>query len=146
VPLAYGCELDADPFLGLFILAKYSLGHVTRSWTCTAGRIVAKPMPGWSVMAALAGACTTAVRNMAVDLAPLRVNCVAPGMVATEIFDVSVLHQLPLLQVTALTRKTDGRVSSRLRLRKASSRRSRRRILSSMSVRRLSLQRHISLL
>jgi NAD(P)-dependent dehydrogenase (short-subunit alcohol dehydrogenase family) len=37
----------------------------------------------------IAGAMPAAARGLALDLAPLRVNCVAPGITDTEMFSVS---------------------------------------------------------
>jgi NAD(P)-dependent dehydrogenase (short-subunit alcohol dehydrogenase family) len=74
---------------GMLMCAKYAVGHVTGSFTCTSGTVAAKPVPGWSVIASHAGSTVTATKNLAIDLAPLRVNCIAPGAVATEMWDVS---------------------------------------------------------
>ncbi|KAI8627217.1 putative short-chain dehydrogenase [Xylariaceae sp. FL1651] len=52
------------------------------SYTLTGGFIASKPPPGWGLLAAsnLEGL----TRGLAVDMAPLRVNLVAPGVVKTE--------------------------------------------------------------
>jgi hypothetical protein len=45
--------------------AKYAVGHVTGSFTCTAGAVAAKPLPGWTVVAGHAGSTVAATRNLA---------------------------------------------------------------------------------
>lgn len=57
------------------------------SITVTSGSVIKHPLPGWSALAGIAGAIETSTRNLALDLAPLRVNCVAPGFVLTELWD-----------------------------------------------------------
>jgi hypothetical protein len=73
----------------MLMCAKYAVGHVTGSFTCTAGAVAAKPLPGWTVVAGHAGSTVAATRNLAIDLAPLRVNCIGLGVVMTELWDVS---------------------------------------------------------
>ncbi|KZS93807.1 short-chain dehydrogenase/reductase SDR [Sistotremastrum niveocremeum HHB9708] len=57
------------------------------SVTLTGGVASIKPPPGWPVAAGLAGAVESLVRGLAVELAPIRVNLVAPGAVLTERWD-----------------------------------------------------------
>lgn len=42
-------------------------------------------MEGWAVVAGYAAAIEGVTRNLAVDLRPVRINCVAPGPVETEL-------------------------------------------------------------
>ncbi|MFF4755868.1 SDR family oxidoreductase [Streptomyces sp. NPDC002514] len=51
--------------------------------TGTAGR---RPLPGTSVAASLCGAMESLTRALALELAPLRVNVVSPGLVRTELW------------------------------------------------------------
>ncbi|MQY39763.1 3-alpha-hydroxycholanate dehydrogenase (NADP(+)) [Streptomyces sp. RB17] len=51
--------------------------------TGTAGR---RPLPGSSAASALCGAMESLTRALAVELAPLRVNAVSPGLVRTELW------------------------------------------------------------
>ncbi|MET9408513.1 SDR family oxidoreductase [Streptomyces sp. NPDC002935] len=51
--------------------------------TGTAGR---RPMPGTSVAASLCGAMESLTRALALELAPVRVNVVSPGVVRTELW------------------------------------------------------------
>ena len=56
------------------------------SLTLTTGAVSQRPLAGWTVVAALAGGLHAMARNLAVDLAPLRVNLVSPGAVDTELW------------------------------------------------------------
>jgi NAD(P)-dependent dehydrogenase (short-subunit alcohol dehydrogenase family) len=52
--------------------------------TGIAGR---RPQPGWTVVASLCGAMESLARALAVELAPIRVNAVSPGIVHTPLWD-----------------------------------------------------------
>ncbi|MGW1346657.1 SDR family oxidoreductase [Kribbella sp. NPDC002412] len=52
----------------------------------TTGAAADRPGPGWSVAASVCGAVDTLVRALAVELAPLRVNAVKPGVVRTPLW------------------------------------------------------------
>jgi NAD(P)-dependent dehydrogenase (short-subunit alcohol dehydrogenase family) len=55
------------------------------SITFTTGSICEKPIAGgWGMLAAIGAATPGLSRQLAFDLAPIRVNCVAPGVVATD--------------------------------------------------------------
>ncbi|MFF3513552.1 SDR family oxidoreductase [Streptomyces sp. NPDC002573] len=51
--------------------------------TGTAGR---RPLPGTTVAASLCGAMESLTRALALELAPVRVNVVSPGLVRTELW------------------------------------------------------------
>ncbi|CAE6519733.1 unnamed protein product, partial [Rhizoctonia solani] len=44
-------------------------------------------LPGWGLLSGVIGAVEGSTRGLAVDLKPIRVNTIAPGVVDTEIFD-----------------------------------------------------------
>lgn len=50
----------------------------------TTGVAADRPGPGWSVAASICGAVVSLTRSLAVELAPLRVNAVSPGVVRTS--------------------------------------------------------------
>ncbi|HEY3561989.1 MAG TPA: SDR family oxidoreductase [Kribbella sp.] len=52
----------------------------------TTGAAGDRPGPGWSVAASICGATDSLVRALAVELAPLRVNAVKPGIVRTPLW------------------------------------------------------------
>jgi NAD(P)-dependent dehydrogenase (short-subunit alcohol dehydrogenase family) len=57
------------------------------SITLTDGMIAHRPSPGAAVSSAMAGAVEHLVRGLAVELAPLRVNGVCPGLIRTGVWD-----------------------------------------------------------
>ncbi|KAK0614570.1 hypothetical protein B0T14DRAFT_311211 [Immersiella caudata] len=69
------------------LLPKYMPLEAESSITFTGGTNTDKPMPGWSVMAAVGSAVEGLTRGLAVDLKPVRVNTVSLGAVVTELFD-----------------------------------------------------------
>jgi NAD(P)-dependent dehydrogenase (short-subunit alcohol dehydrogenase family) len=67
----------------------------------TAGR---RPGAGWSVASSICGAMEGLVRALAVELAPIRVNCVIPGVIRTPLWDsMSAADREGLYQHTAST-------------------------------------------
>ncbi|KAI0521594.1 short-chain dehydrogenase [Xylaria bambusicola] len=62
-------------------------GRGDKSLVLTTGAIASKPAPGWSVIAYFAGGINALTRNLALDLAPVRVNAVEPGIVNTGLWD-----------------------------------------------------------
>ncbi|MEU4601679.1 SDR family oxidoreductase [Kribbella sp. NPDC023972] len=67
----------------------------------TTGAAADRPGPGWSVAASICGAVDALVRALAVELAPLRVNAVKPGVVRTPLW--SGLSPEMLYEETAKT-------------------------------------------
>ncbi len=53
------------------------------------GTVVVKPRPTWTVAAGVSGAVDAVARGLAVDLAPIRVNVISPGIVKTEVSPVA---------------------------------------------------------
>lgn len=57
------------------------------SLTLTNGTVAHKPQKGTAVSTAMAGAIEHLTRALAVELAPVRVNCVCPGLIRTGVWD-----------------------------------------------------------
>jgi NAD(P)-dependent dehydrogenase (short-subunit alcohol dehydrogenase family) len=76
-------------FWGPFAAVKYGVPFLNKggSISLTSGTASARPGAGWSVAAAICCAMEGFVRAMAVELAPVRVNCVVPGVVKTPLWD-----------------------------------------------------------
>ncbi|WP_179413763.1 SDR family oxidoreductase [Mucilaginibacter sp. E4BP6] len=76
-------------FWGPFAAVKYGIPFLNKggSISLTSGTANARPGAGWSVASAICGAMEGFVRAMAVELAPVRVNCVVPGVVKTPLWD-----------------------------------------------------------
>lgn len=67
--------------------AAVQAADVRESIVFVSGVAAATPMRGGSATAAVNGAIEALVRTLAVELAPLRVNAVSPGIVATPTWD-----------------------------------------------------------
>ncbi|OCT52626.1 short-chain dehydrogenase [Cladophialophora carrionii] len=84
-----------DPYkirlVGCTMLAKIAMRYLTvsaaSSFTLTGGVSDAKPTAGWTVMAPVGAAVRGLTHALANDMKPVRVNCVCPGAVRTEMFD-----------------------------------------------------------
>ncbi|KAG9123178.1 hypothetical protein FRC07_000142 [Ceratobasidium sp. 392] len=50
----------------------------------TIGSLQARPIAGWGYLLGAVGAVETATRGLAIDLKPIRVNTISPGLVDTE--------------------------------------------------------------
>ncbi|MBN7822475.1 SDR family oxidoreductase [Bowmanella yangjiangensis] len=75
-----------------FWSALVAIRHAVR-WIRPDGSIVLsggiagiRPSSGWSLAASVCGAIDSLVRALALELAPLRINAVAPGLVRTELW------------------------------------------------------------
>ena len=76
-------------FWAAFAAIKYGAALINEggSISLTSGTASARPGTGWSVASAICGAMEGFVRAMAVELAPIRVNCVVPGVIKTPLWD-----------------------------------------------------------
>ncbi len=84
---------DAQKFFGLrywgaFTAVKYGHPHLRKggSIVLTTGVAGARPHKGWSVVTSICSAVEGLTRALAVELAPLRVNAVSPGMIKTPLW------------------------------------------------------------
>ncbi|RKT18974.1 NAD(P)-dependent dehydrogenase (short-subunit alcohol dehydrogenase family) [Streptomyces sp. 1114.5] len=75
--------------IGPLLLAKHLAGQVSEdgSFTFFSGVAAWRPSPGRTVMATTNGALAFLVQALAVELAPVRVNAVSPGIVDTGSWD-----------------------------------------------------------
>jgi NAD(P)-dependent dehydrogenase (short-subunit alcohol dehydrogenase family) len=76
-------------FWGAMAAVKATLAGISTngSITLTNGVVAHRPRPGAALASAMAGAVEHLARGLAVELAPVRVNCVCPGYVRTGIWD-----------------------------------------------------------
>lgn len=94
------------------LLAKHAPKHLNpgpaSSITLTTGSVSRKPMKDWSVVASYATGLHGMVRNLALDLAPVRVNLISPGAVLTELWDGLEKKQMEMFMEHAKGRTTTG--------------------------------------
>jgi len=76
-------------FLGALAVAKHGATRLPPggSLTLTDGMVAHRPAKGRFLSSAMAGSIEHLARGLAVELAPIRVNCVCPAMIRTEIWD-----------------------------------------------------------
>lgn len=86
-------------FWGAIAAVKYAAPHVRPggSIVLTSGTIGVRPTPGAALAASSVGAIEGLTRGLAVELAPIRVNTVRPGVIRTPMWD-----QVPEAQRAAL--------------------------------------------
>lgn len=76
--------------IGAVMLAKHAVGTLNKGGSMIFTSGINKdrpPVPGGSVVAAVAGSFTYFARALALELAPTRVNIISPGWVDTEMWD-----------------------------------------------------------
>ncbi|KAI3396281.1 hypothetical protein diail_12363 [Diaporthe ilicicola] len=80
-------------FIAALLAAKVGSKYLSpgphSSITLTTGSVSQKPRPEWSMVAGFATGLHGLTRNLALDLKPIRVNLVSPGVVETELWDSS---------------------------------------------------------
>jgi NAD(P)-dependent dehydrogenase (short-subunit alcohol dehydrogenase family) len=87
--LAKAAERMTTRFWGAVAVAKHGATRLPPggSYTITNGMLAHRPMKGMPVVTASSCAVEGLARGLAVDLAPVRVNCVCPGLIETEMWD-----------------------------------------------------------
>jgi len=78
-------ELVESKFWGQFYAARYAAPRIRTGGSITlfSGIAARKPLPGMSAFASVAGAIESLTGVLALELAPVRVNCITPGVIAT---------------------------------------------------------------
>ncbi|KAF2821859.1 NAD(P)-binding protein [Ophiobolus disseminans] len=87
------------PLLLAKFLPQYLEQSYKSSYTITTGSISEKPIPDWSVVASYAGGHHAMVRNLALDLRPVRVNGISPGVVETPLWRMSDEERAKMMDV-----------------------------------------------
>ncbi|KAJ6782054.1 hypothetical protein PWT90_03872 [Aphanocladium album] len=75
------------PMLLAKVAPKYMSPGPESSITLTSGNVWEHPAADWTVVAGYMGGVCSITRNLALDLKPVRVNAVSPGLVDTELWD-----------------------------------------------------------
>ncbi|KAF3395902.1 putative oxidoreductase YkvO [Penicillium rolfsii] len=76
----------AVPLLVAKLAPRYLNPGFQSSYTMTTGAGSQKPFPNWSMISGYLSGLHGMTRNLALDLKPLRVNLVSPGVVATPLW------------------------------------------------------------
>lgn len=76
-------------FWGSYRIARHATIVAGGSLTLVSGAAARRPGPGRAMIAAAASAVETLARGLAVELAPVRVNCVSPGLIDTPMLRAS---------------------------------------------------------
>jgi len=94
-------------YWGAYMAAKYGCSHIRAggSIVLTSGLAGERPRAGWSLAASVCSAMEGLTRALAVELAPIRVNIVSPGMVKTPLW-----ANMPESDREALYRQTGERL------------------------------------
>jgi len=100
-------------FWGSLYAAKYGAAQMKNGGSITfmSGVSAWRPRPGGSVGSASCGAIEAFARSLAIDLAPIRVNTIAPGLIDTPLIDALVgerKHDLIAMQASRLPVKRIG--------------------------------------
>jgi NAD(P)-dependent dehydrogenase (short-subunit alcohol dehydrogenase family) len=101
-------------FWGAFLAAKYGSPYIRPggSITLTAGVAGRRPRKGWTVAASICGAIEALTRALAVELAPIRVNAVCPGVVKTELWNNMTASDRDAMYRSVAERLPVGRIGS----------------------------------
>ena len=104
-----------DKLIGAFMLAKHAVRGLRRGGSMTFTSGINKdrpPVPGGSLVAAIAGSFTYMARALSLELAPTRVNVVSPGWVDTPLFTELAGEAKPNLFESMAARLPAGRVAT----------------------------------
>ncbi|KIX96276.1 uncharacterized protein Z520_08054 [Fonsecaea multimorphosa CBS 102226] len=95
--------------VGVIMLAKVASRYLnkasTSTFTMTSGVLLYRPRPGLSPFIGAGGNKEAFARGLAIDLAPVRVNVVAPGAIETELLYSSVPQGMKREDVMELYKK-----------------------------------------
>jgi NAD(P)-dependent dehydrogenase (short-subunit alcohol dehydrogenase family) len=93
-------------FAAPLLVAKVGSRYLTKSYdssiVLTTGSVAEHPVPNWSIPAGYASGLHGMTRNLALDLKPIRVNLVSPGLVDTELWkDMSSKQRDGMYKISA---------------------------------------------
>lgn len=91
--------------------AKYLNPGPRSSIILTTGGITDRPAPNWILPASAFAAIEGLMRGLALDLAPIRVNIVNPGLVETELWDHMNREDFERLKQDSVNQLPTGRVA-----------------------------------
>ncbi|MBB5623470.1 NAD(P)-dependent dehydrogenase (short-subunit alcohol dehydrogenase family) [Pedobacter cryoconitis] len=80
-------------YWGAFTAVKHASPYIRNSIVLTSGIASNRPGKGWSLGASICSAMEGFTRAMAIELAPIRVNIVSPGVVKTDLWSGMSLQE-----------------------------------------------------
>ena len=102
-------------FFGALLVGKHAASHMNpgpvSSITYTTGSVSERPSSDWAAVASYAAGLHGMTRNLALDLAPIRVNLVSPGLIKTELWDSLPAERYQQIEKTATETLPTGRVA-----------------------------------
>jgi NAD(P)-dependent dehydrogenase (short-subunit alcohol dehydrogenase family) len=100
-------------YWGAFMAARWGSRRIRTggSIVFTSGLAGARPGPGWSVAASICAAMEGLTRALAVELAPIRVNIVCPGVVKTPLWRAMPEEEREALYASQAKRLPVGHVA-----------------------------------
>lgn len=102
--------------LGSALLAKHAIKYMrheaSSSITVTSGILVDRPMKGMGPRITASGAKQVLTRTLAVDLAPIRVNCVSPGAIYTPLLKQTIERIGPEIEKAFMTSSLLGQIGT----------------------------------
>lgn len=89
IPIASVQEFFDSKFWGAYRVARYAAPQLSKDGSITffSGAASQRGTPGLAAGSAINAAIEALARSLAVELAPVRVNTVAPGLIATPVWD-----------------------------------------------------------
>ncbi|RAL24301.1 short chain dehydrogenase [Thermoflavimicrobium daqui] len=112
LPIQDAKKTFAAKYWGQYFAAKYGAPFIKDGGSITfcTGVLARKPAKGFSILSTINGGIEALARALAVELSPIRVNVVSPGIVDTPLYDkmsseeredyfVSIANQVPVKRV-----------------------------------------------
>ncbi|WP_395697782.1 SDR family oxidoreductase [Methylocella sp.] len=87
LPLADAYQSMNSKFWGAYRVARAAKINDGGSLTLVSGFLSIRPKKGAAIQGAINAALEGLTRGLALEFAPVRVNCVSPGLVMTELYD-----------------------------------------------------------
>ena len=99
-------------FWGAYRVARAARINAGGSLTLVSGTLAHRPRPGTALVAAVNASLEGLTRGLALEMAPVRVNLVSPGLVATPIYDAMPEGARQAMFAAAAERLPAGRVGA----------------------------------
>jgi NAD(P)-dependent dehydrogenase (short-subunit alcohol dehydrogenase family) len=99
-------------FWGAYLVARSANISLHGSLTLVSGILSARPRPATGLQSAINAALESLGRGLALELAPVRVNTVSPGIIATPLWDAMDPAEREAMYVRQIHRLPAGRVGT----------------------------------